>query len=227
MPRSQNKREIELSTPLGADVLLFLRMTATEEMGRLFVYEVDMMSENHTLQAEDILGQNVTIRLDLSTGGRRFFNGYVTRFAHTGHFEHYSTYGATVRPWLWFLTRTSDCRIFQDKRVPETVKEFFRDNGYTDFDDLLTRSYRTWPYSVQYRESDFNFVSRLMEQEGIYYYFQHENGKHTLILSDEVGAHQTIPGYENVPFYPPDDTAVHQEEHLFDWSVSKQIASGT
>ena len=87
-------------------------------------------------------------------------------------------------PWLWFLTRTSDCRIFQEKTVPDIIKEIFRDHGFTDFEERLSGSYRTWVYCVQYRETDFNFVSRLMEQEGIYYYFKHENGKHTLVLAD-------------------------------------------
>ena len=82
----------------------------------------------------------------------------------------YGVYRAELRPWLWFLTRTSDCRIFQHKTVPDIVKEIFREQGFTDFKDALTSSYREWDYCVQYRETDFNFVSRLLEQEGAYYY---------------------------------------------------------
>jgi type VI secretion system secreted protein VgrG len=226
MAKTQAQREIELITPLGADVLLFRQMNAFEELGRLFTYELEMLSEDSSIQAEDLLGQNVAVRINLSGGGERYFNGYVTRFAHTGHFEHVSTYRATVRPWAWFLTRTTDCRIFQDRAVPDIIKEVLRENGYTDFEDRLSRSYRTWGYCVQYRETDFDFLSRLMEQEGIYYFFSHERSKHTLVLCDEVSALQTVPGYEEIPFYPRDSTAVRSEEYIYEWSVVKQIEPG-
>ncbi len=89
-------------------------------------------------------------------------------------------------PWLWFLTRTADCRIFQTMTVPDIIKQVFRDQGFTDFKDSLSGTYTAWENCVQYRETDFNFVSRLMEHEGIYYFFTHENGKHTLVLADSV-----------------------------------------
>ncbi|WP_038825311.1 type VI secretion system tip protein VgrG, partial [Pseudomonas aeruginosa] len=86
-------------------------------------------------------------------------------------------------PWLWLLTRTSDCRIFQNQKVPDIIKQVFRDLGFSDFEDALSRSYREWEYCVQYRETSFDFVSRLMEQEGIYYWFRHEQKRHILVLS--------------------------------------------
>src|SRR4029077_19116237 len=108
----------------------------------------------------------------------------------------HTVYRATLRPWLWLLTRHTDCRIFQNETVPDAIMKVFRDAGFSDFDQNLTRSYRTWEYICQYRESSFNFVSRLMEQEGIYYYFNHEDGKHTLYLTDSYSGHQPQPGYE-------------------------------
>jgi type VI secretion system secreted protein VgrG len=132
-----------------------------------------------------------------------------------------------MRPWFWFLTRTADCRIFQNQKVPDIIKSVFRYNGMSDFKDLLTGVYRDWVYCVQYRETGFNFISRLMEQEGIYYYFEHIKGKHTLVLADSLSAHEPWLNYETVPFYPPDpNVALRKRDHLQHWSVMQSIVPG-
>ena len=172
MAQMQTARPVEIITPLGDDVLLFHRMTATEELGRLFQFELDLLSMDPNIKFEDLLGQNVTIRLELPKDKIRYFNGFVSRFSQEGTFDDFNAYSVTVHPWLWFLTRTADCRIFQKKKVPDIIKEVFRDHGFTDFEEALSGSYRTWEYCVQYRETDFNFVSRLMEQEGHLLLFQ-------------------------------------------------------
>jgi len=139
----------------------------------------------------------------------------------------YGLYRATLSPWLWFLTRTSDCRIFQNMTVPAIIEQVFHDHGFNDFiPTKLSGSYRTWEYCVQYRETDFNFVSRLMQQEGIYYYFTHENGKHTLVLADNPGSHSTFSGYDQVPYYPPDVQEFRERDHIYEWTVEKQVQSG-
>ena len=122
----------------------------------------------------------------------RYFNGYVTRFAQGGMVGRYYEYRMTVRPWLWFLTRTADCRIFQEKTVPEIVKEVFADHSVAVFEDGLTGTYGRREYCVQYRETDFDFVSRLMEEEGIYYYFEHQDGRHVLKLVDSYSGHKAL-----------------------------------
>ncbi|MDH3376282.1 MAG: type VI secretion system tip protein VgrG [Gammaproteobacteria bacterium] len=202
-------------------------MTATEQLGRLFEYKLEMLSEDHNIKVADILGQNVTVRLDLPDDEKRYFNGFVRRFSQVGVAGRHARYYAEVVPWLWFLTRTSDCRIFQEKTVPDIIEEVFSDLGYTDFEDKLSGSYRTWENCVQYRETDFNFVSRLMEQEGIYYFFKHEDGKHTLEISDSYSAHERIPGYEQIPFHQPDESQMREEEHIFDWQISHVVQPKT
>ncbi|MCK4629396.1 MAG: type VI secretion system tip protein VgrG, partial [Sedimentisphaerales bacterium] len=137
----------------------------------------------------------------------------------SGNLSHFQ---ATIVPWLWFLTRVADCRIFQKITIPDIIKEVFRERGFTDFDDKLSGSYREWEYCVQYRETDFNFVSRLMEQEGIYYYFRHENGKHTLVLADSIGAHEPFPDYEEIR-YQPSGGAISKGEYISDWDVEKEV----
>jgi type VI secretion system secreted protein VgrG len=225
MPITQQNRETGILTPLGDDVLLLRDMDMTEELGRLFTIDLELLSLTENIAFEELLGQKVTIRLNLPNTEKRYFIGNVSRFSQAGNQGSFAVYQATVRPWLWFLTRTSDCRIFQQKTVPDIIKEVFREHGYTDFEERLSGSYRTWD-CVQYRETDFNFVSRLMEQEGIYYYFKHEQDKHTLILSDSSSSHEAIPGYETIPYYPPGDTTVREEEFISSWNISKQVQTG-
>ena len=223
---TQGTRFFEVITPLGPDVLLFRRMTGVERLGRLFQYELDLLSEDPELAPSDLLGQNVSVRVDLPDGSERFFNGFVTRFAQLGQHGNHAAYQATLHPWLWFLTRTADCRIFQNKKVPDIIKEVFGDNGFTDIEDSLSGDYREWEYCVQYRETDFNFVSRLMEQEGIYYRFKHEKEKHQIVFCDGYSSHEKRPSYETIPFFPPTEGDQRERDHIYDWRLSQQVRTG-
>src|ERR1700704_2574000 len=200
-------RAMEIVTPLGDD-LLFHRMHAHEEMNRPFEYHLDLLSVKKDIKPDDILGKNVTVNLALPDDSTRHFNGYVTRFVAGGRaYGRYRQYIAFVRPWLWFLTRTADCRIFQEMTVPDIVKKVFGEEKTADFKFELTGSYRKWTYCVQYRETDFNFVSRLMEEEGIYFYVRHTDGHNTVVLTDSTGKATAAPGYEKIPFVAPHQLA--------------------
>jgi type VI secretion system secreted protein VgrG len=219
-------REMAIVTPLGDDVLLFRGMTAREEMSRLFEYRLDLLSAKDNITVDDILGKNVTIKFVLPDDSLRHFNGYVTRFAQNGMYGRYNRYSATVRPWLWFLTRTADCRIFQDMKVPDIIKEVFADHPTADYKLDLTGTYRKWGYCVQYRESDFNFVSRLMEQEGIGYYFQHTDGHDTLVLTDSASKHTAVSGYEKLSYIGPAEQVKPGLEHISQWDFAREIQPG-
>lgn len=104
--------------------------------------------------------------------------------------------------------------------VPDIIEDVFKHFGFSDYKLKLSASYPKWEYCVQYRETDFNFVSRLMEQEGIYYYFEHEDGKHTLVLADSISAHKPFPGYTEVAFHELEDGAAGREV-ITDWTVEK------
>jgi type VI secretion system secreted protein VgrG len=217
---------MEITTPLGEDVLMFLGMHGREELGRLSDFQVELLSERNDIDLDEILGQNVTVRMALSEDASRYFNGYVTRFGQHGTYGRYHRYSATVRPWLWFLTRTADCRIFQDMTVPDILRQVFADHTMADFAFELTGSYRQWTYCVQYRETDFNFVSRLMEQEGIYYYFRHTDGHDTLVLTDSTGRHRAAPGYEQIRFVAPEQFTRPEAEYITGWSLSREVQPG-
>lgn len=219
-------RVMEIVTPLGEDVLLFHGMHGREELSRVSEYQFDLLSTRNDIDVDEILGKNVTMKLALPDDATRSFNGFVTRFSQHGTVGRYHRYAATVRPWLWFLTRTADCRIFQAMTVPEIVQAVFSDHSTADFALELTGSYRTWDYCVQYRETDFNFVSRLLEQEGIYYYFRHTDGHNTLVLTDSPSQHVGFPGYEELPFIAPGRLARPEREHVSSWEFSREIQPG-
>lgn len=227
MAQIQTARPFNISTPLGDDVLLFYRMTATEELGRLFRFELDLLSREPDIAFDDILGQNITVRLTLADDKKRYFNGFVSRFSQEGFLDEFHVYSATVHPWFWFLTRTADCRIFQEETAPDIIKTVFKDHGFSDYEESLSGNYRKWEYCVQYRETDFNFVSRLMEQEGIYYYFKHDKDKHIMVLSDSVSSHEPYPGFEKLPFFPPDEHLRREEDHIYEWTLAREVQSGT
>jgi type VI secretion system secreted protein VgrG len=226
--KTQAHRTLGIATPLGLDKLLLVAMHGTETLGRLFEFELELASEGAPVDYTKILGQNVTVRLALRGGGSRYFNGFISRFAFVGVDESQKDhrrihfYRATMVPWTWYLTRTADCRIFQDKTVPQIIEQIFRDKGFTDFSKELQGSYRTWEYCVQYRETDFNFISRLMENEGIYYYFKHENGKHTIVLCDSSSNHSPAEGYKDLHFDEPDLHSTH-DAYIWDWVIAHEI----
>lgn len=229
MATTQKHRMIAVNSVLGEDIFLFGRMTVKEQLSQLFECQLQLFSEKTNIQLKDVLGTNMTVRLQLPyQQGVRYFNGLVTRFSYEGtRGPRFGVYRAELSPWLWFLTRTSDCRIFQNKTVPDIIKEIFREQGLTDFKDALNGSYRQWEYCVQYRETDCNFVSRLMEQEGMYYYFTHEEGKHILVLADGVGSHGEFPKYETVPYFPPDMHDHRERDHLSEWLIDQSVQPGT
>jgi type VI secretion system secreted protein VgrG len=227
-PRSASavsaKPTMAIATPLGKDLLLH-RMVAREELGRLSEFEIDLLSLRKDIQFSEILAKNVTVKLELANDGDRYFNGFVTRFFQTGMRGRYHLYHASVRPWLWFLTRTADCRIFQKMSVPEIIQKVFGDHTVADFKLELTGTYRKWDYCVQYRETDFNFVSRLMEQEGIYYYLRHAEDRHTLVLADSSSGHATFPGHDVIPYIPLGRRRPEQES-IHDWTFGNEVQSG-
>ncbi len=227
MSLSQRARSLAVTTPLGEDVLLLRAMKGRERLSTLFKYHLDLISESYRpIRHEELLGQPVTVRLDLPDDRTRYFNGIVSRFSYIGSERRLTHYRATLVPWLWLLTRTTDCRIFQEQTVPDIVKAICRERGYSDFEEFLVEPHHSRSYCVQYRETDFDFISRLLEQEGIYYFFRHEKDRHTLVLTDDYGAHRPVAGYEEIPYYPPSETALRERDHIDDWSVTGAVQSG-
>jgi type VI secretion system secreted protein VgrG len=189
----EGNRLLTIGTPLGADVLLLVGFNGKEEISRLYTYQLDILSEHEDINPQDIVGQNVTWVVSHVDKEPRSFNGYVSRFSMCGfQIRGMRAYRAEVVPWLWFLSRTTNCRIFQNQSTPQIIQTVFGDLGFTDFRLALQGTYPPREYCVQYRETAFDFVSRLMEEDGIFYFFKHENGKHTLVLADSSSVFQDV-----------------------------------
>ncbi len=227
MAATQEHRFAKVRTPLGDDVLLLRRMSGTEKLSNLSEYNLELFSHDMEINYDDILGQKLTLSLELTDGSERYFDGYVTSFSQTGFEREFVLYQAVVQPWLWFLTRTSDCRIFQNITVEEIIKEVCNDLGFSDLIFQLDGSYREWKYCVQYRETDYNFLCRLMEQEGMYYYFTHENDKHTLMIVDSSVYHESVSNYETIPYIEARNNLVRDQESIQQWHISKQVQPGS
>jgi type VI secretion system secreted protein VgrG len=209
---SQANRRLQIETPLGPDALLITALSGTEGISTLFHFQLDLLAEHaEKVAIDDLLGKPVTISV-AAGGGKRFFHGVVSRLSQSGTVGRHATYRADVVPWLWFLTRTSDCRIFQKKSVPDIVKQLFGEYGFSDYRFRLTGTHEPREYCVQYRETDYNFIARVLEEEGIFYFFDHEEGKHTLVVADNPRAHQPCPVLDRLRF-------THQQESLSDDDV--------
>lgn len=203
-----------VKTALG-DKLLFKSLVAEEQLGRLFCYDVKLLSTDPAIDVRSLLGKPVAVTFEPYPGFRRFFHGIASEGRQAG-FERiqdvrYAQYELRVVPSVWRLTQRADCRIFKKKTVPEIAKAVMAEIGYTDIELSLTGVYAKREYCVQYRESDFDFISRLFEKEGIYYYFKHTAAKHSMVLADGLGAHTPARGFAVLPFREFAASAAHNE----------------
>ncbi|MCP1673941.1 type VI secretion system VgrG family protein [Natronocella acetinitrilica] len=211
-----------------ADTFEVLRFSGTEELGRPFQFVVELLATDDDLDFPQLLGSRLSLVLGLEDGEEeRYFDGCIVAFSQNGRRGRRHLYTATLRPQLWYLTLTNDCRIFQQKNTPDIISEILDEHGYSDVENLLTASYEAREYCVQYRESDFDFISRLMEEEGIYYFFRHEEGKHTLVLADSTGAHEVTPGCEEVAYLPVGAEDGLAGDHVWDWWLGQEVQTET
>ncbi len=184
---SQENRQARIDTPLGDDILLLQHFSGSEALSRDFAYELTVVSKDSAIDGDKIVGKQISVSYFDEDGRKRDFSGFVSRFEYTEQVEeptHLTSYNLTMVPWLWFLKHNQDCQIFQEMTAPDIIKQIFQELGFSDFRLKLTENYPTREYCVQYRETDFDFVSRLMEEEGIFYYFEHSKEKHILVMCD-------------------------------------------
>lgn len=200
---------------------VFESMTGYEELSRLSRYNLSVLSPKE-IQAKSVLGKPILIKINLSGQPERLIHAYITAFrrsasdgTHTSVRYHLEAYC-----WLWFLTRSSDCRVFQKKRVIDIFKEIINEPQYQGFliEDKTKSSNTMWEYAVQYRETDFNFICRLLEQEGIYFYFEHHKSGHKMVLCDDSSA---SPNKEQLSYLANPNLPAHKI--ITAWSTEKTI----
>lgn len=220
MTYTQAHRPMRVRTPLGADTLLLEGIAGMEGVSMPFSFRLDLASQDDAITAAGLLRKPMTVTLVLPDGGERVINGLVRRFVQEGGREELTLYEAEIVPWLWFLSLSRESRIFQNQTVPEIVEDVFRRvSPRADFELRCTRSYPRRDFCVQYRETHLDFVSRLMEEEGIFYFFEHSPEKHVLVIADGNDAVRPCPGIESARMAPQSEMAeddvvetLHREE---------------
>lgn len=222
----QDPRVAILNTPFGKDVLVLVRFEASEGLGELFEFRIDALSKDEDVDFDKAIGRPCSVTYKLY-GNERVFHGILVEAEWLGKNDtDFHGYRLVLRPWLWLLSRTSDCRIFEDQTAPDIIKTVFTDRGFSDFRDDLTENYPKLEYCVQYRETDLNFVLRLMEQHGIYYFFEHSGDKHMLVLADAESSHKPIPGCSSVPYNAFGGSGHEDRENLSQWLHQRRFRTG-
>jgi type VI secretion system secreted protein VgrG len=204
---------LDISTKAGDGAFVVQKFSGREELGRLYEYRLELLSERGDITPESLLGTNATVSLELNDAtSTRYFNGYITRFSiqgavNTPAFKSNTgyLYLVTINPGLWFLTRAANSRIFNAMTLSDIVmQELQACSLITVENDAGTTEKRD--FVVQYRETDFNFISRLMEHAGLYYYFTHDNGTHKMVILDQASKHKPTPGLASLTFAGSDRT---------------------
>ncbi|MGD2067125.1 MAG: type VI secretion system tip protein TssI/VgrG [Gemmatimonadota bacterium] len=224
MAYTQAGRPLRVKTKLEDDVLLLEGYEGSEAISRPFHFTLDLLSEDPAVDGRDLLGSAMSVMTRLPADEERFLHGRVSRFGLVRRMGDLTAYRAEIVPWFWFLSLSQDSRIFQEKTIPEIVEQVFTDLGWSDFDIRCTRSYPPREYCVQYRETHMDFVSRLLEEEGICYFFEHTEDKHTLVLADDSSAFEAVPG-EEFRFVPRGGTPEEGEDFVREFVEELSVRS--
>lgn len=220
--RLTTSRPLRVRTWLGHDGLRVRSIRGREAVSEPFSYELELLTERRAMTPDELIGQPVGIDVDLSGGVVRHIHGIVWQCRRLPDQGGWVRLIATVVPWLRLLEQSTDCRIFQRMSAPEIIKQVFRDHGFGEFHDALAGNYPVREYCVQYRESALDFVSRLMEEEGIAYRFRHEASRHELVLFDDSPSAPASDQCPSLPYIEPD--AVNDlNERVWDWSMRSDL----
>ncbi|HDJ1438660.1 TPA: type VI secretion system tip protein VgrG [Serratia rubidaea] len=221
---------ITVTTPAGAGALKFWKLSGVEQVSHSFELQVMLLSTDARLDRRAMLGQPITLTIPTQglLSAPRYLNGKVTSVnVHSADINgaRYAVYTLTMESDLWPLKRDRNQRIFQNQRVPDIVRTVLGEYG-VQMEEQLSGSYRSWEYCVQYQESSYDFISRLMELEGIYFFFRHEADKHTLVLHDAPQQHQPFSGYEAIPYHATPSGGSTGEEGIGQWAISERVTPG-
>jgi type VI secretion system secreted protein VgrG len=220
---TQADRPLAITTPLGKDVLLAIGLRGHETLSRLFTFQVDLLAEvEREIPFDRVVGQNATVELRLANGAIRYVNGMVRRFSQGARNEAFVRFRAELAPDLWRLAKVVRSRIFQHVSVPDILRQVL---SGLDVAYEVRGTYYERDFCVQYRESDFQFVSRLMEEEGIFYFFKHTDGRHQMVITDVADQHPSVPGQSDV-IYEEVAGGEREEMRVTAWEKTQELRSG-
>jgi type VI secretion system secreted protein VgrG len=225
----QAQRLIKVTTPLGPDALLLESFNGTEAVSELFHFQLDLLAAGaEEVPFDKLLGQPVTVSIAMPGGALRYFNGIVSRFSQGPQLRGaagnvtFVRYRAEMVPKLWLLGRNFQSRIFQQMTVPDILKKVL---AGLNVSWQIQGAFSPRDYCAQYRESDFAFASRLMEEEGIWYTFQHSDAGHTLVVANTPQSHADVPGPATL-IYETIEGGVREEDRIHAWEKTQEIRSG-
>ena len=218
-----------ITVQLPVEGLLFWKLSGREALSETFALTLTLLGTDARLDRSTLLGQPVTITIPTqSLLSPRYINGKITKVGVSAvelSGSRYAVYELIVEPDLWPMTRDRNLRIFQGQTVPQIVKTLLGE-CQVNIEDRLVSSYRVWEYCVQYQESSFDFISRLMELEGITYHFKHEADRHTLVLTDSATQHEPFSGYEMIPYHMTPSGGSTDEEGISQWALADSVTPG-
>ncbi|MDS1903745.1 type VI secretion system Vgr family protein [Klebsiella aerogenes] len=218
-----------ITVQLPVEGLLFWKLSGHEAMSEMFELSLTLLGSDARLDRSKLLGQPVTVTIPTQNAlSSRYLNGKITRVAVSAvelSGIRYAVYQLIVEPDLWPMKRDRNLRIFQGQTVPQIINTLLSEYQ-VNVEDKLNGSYRVWDYCVQYQESSFAFISRLMELEGIAYHFRHEAGKHTMVLTDSATQHQPVSGYETIPYHQTASGGITTEEGIGQWALEDSVTPG-
>jgi type VI secretion system secreted protein VgrG len=224
MANTQTSRPLAVTTPLGPDKLLLVGFSGQEALSQLFTFFLDCMAENKTeVPFDKLLGQPIGVRLELPGGKQRFFAGICSRVSQGESTQTFTDYRLEVVPALWLLTRRAQSRIFQHKNVPDILKEVLKG---LDVSYQIQGTFHPRDFCVQYRETDFNFASRLMEEEGLYYFFKHSEKGAQMVVANTPSGHPDLPTGAKVTYRNLTQGPALPEDLVYDWGKSQELAPG-
>ncbi|MEL6519827.1 MAG: type VI secretion system tip protein TssI/VgrG [Pseudomonadota bacterium] len=223
---SQQGRLGILHTPLGQDVLGLLRFDGTDSINELFEYRIEAVSDDPFIDFDALVGHHISVELTHVYKDKKWYDGILSDVQYVGVGESGNMYRLVLRPWFWLATKRRNQRIFHEKTAPEIISEILGEYGMGSFQDTLTKTYPKLEYTVQYRESDMTFVSRMMEKFGINYYFSHSQGEHVMVLVDSLDNFEAIPGGSRP--YVGTSSGAHssEQEHFWAWSPKRVMTTG-
>ncbi|HTM50598.1 MAG TPA: type VI secretion system tip protein TssI/VgrG [Bryobacteraceae bacterium] len=225
---TDDNRLLSIKTVLPANTLLVNRFSANERLSRLFSFDIELMApleKAADVKPAELIGSAAAVRLETPDGDGRFFHGVFSRFQEGSEDTQFRFYRAELSPKLWLLTLTTDCRVFENKNALDIVTDILREQGQLDFLDFTTRSYARWDCCMQYRETMFNFISRLLEHEGIFYFFQHQADKHILCFADQLAGSYDSGNSPVIQFLPGTSPSTGQQV-MTSWNRSTLLTPG-
>lgn len=225
MAIKENIRFTFTSTSQPDDTFTVAEFSGTEAISKLYEFDISLYADDPDIDLKEVLKNPVQLTVQKEGEVLRVFHGILSRFEQLHEYSGHIYFRAILVPRLWISDQYLENQLFLDKSIPEIIEEVLKQTGLTsnDYEIKLTGNYAPWEYICQYNETDFNFISRWMEREGIYYYFEQGDDTEKLVIADAATAHEDIPSGESIRYSPPDSLAPSTMEQVREFTCHQHL----